>query len=233
MGAREVACGSTLDSECSGPDSRASWSVMQRARFRAQCPARGAPAAAQRRSCARGAATPAAAAATRAAARRPTSASCGWCGTCCGTSPSLPAGRRALTRAAARGAGCPFCLVRRRCAQLGSSTAAPELGRPGRALPAHPRCRRYEHTPSGTVRDTHPVLDYYTGAVFMDRGGYKQLVDNLKAHPPTPDEVCGLSCGAAAAPSSARGGHARTGTRGWPPRPGAFIRTHPRGARHR
>lgn len=50
-------------------------------------------------------------------------------------------------------------------------------------------CRLYTHAPSGAQRATHPCLDYYLGAIFMDRGGYKQLCDNMQATPPTRDEV--------------------------------------------
>lgn len=35
----------------------------------------------------------------------------------------------------------------------------------------------------------HPCLDYYMGAIFMDRGGYKQLLANMDAMPPSQDEV--------------------------------------------
>jgi len=49
--------------------------------------------------------------------------------------------------------------------------------------------RQYEHAPSGAQRDTHPVIDYYTGAIFMDQGGYKKLLENLAANPPSQDEV--------------------------------------------
>ncbi|KAG1664839.1 hypothetical protein FOA52_007097 [Chlamydomonas sp. UWO 241] len=39
----------------------------------------------------------------------------------------------------------------------------------------------------------HPLLDYYLGAVFMDKGGYKDLLRRSRVNPPTPDE-CDAEC---------------------------------------
>jgi hypothetical protein len=47
----------------------------------------------------------------------------------------------------------------------------------------------YTHAPSGAQREAHPILDYYIGAIFMDRGGYRQLLENLAARPPAQGEV--------------------------------------------
>jgi hypothetical protein len=55
----------------------------------------------------------------------------------------------------------------------------------GAAAPG--RC--YAHEPSGAARGSHPCLDYYTGALFMDRGGYQQLLDAMAASPAAPEEV--------------------------------------------
>lgn len=101
--------------------------------------------------------------------------------------------------ARARAATCGAC---RSCrAQAHTSSAA--------AAPRHPR-RWYAHAPSGALRDTHPVQDYYTGAIFMDRGGYKQLLDNMAAHPPTQDEVrCAANTAPACRCAHAHAAHAR------------------------
>lgn len=50
--------------------------------------------------------------------------------------------------------------------------------------------RVYEHAPSGAVRNTHPLLKYYLGAIFLDQGGYRQLKATLAQQPPTEQQVC-------------------------------------------
>ncbi|GFR42771.1 hypothetical protein Agub_g3732, partial [Astrephomene gubernaculifera] len=47
----------------------------------------------------------------------------------------------------------------------------------------------YTHTPTGEVTYLHPCIDYYRGALFMDTGGYRQLLKNMEARPPTDDEI--------------------------------------------
>lgn len=50
------------------------------------------------------------------------------------------------------------------------------------------KCRWYKDK-AGQLHDKHPVFDYYTGAMFMDKGGYAQLKASAKERPPTADEV--------------------------------------------
>lgn len=39
------------------------------------------------------------------------------------------------------------------------------------------------------MASTHPIIEYYHGAVFMDSGGYRMLVKTMQAQPPTQEEV--------------------------------------------
>ncbi|KAG2425176.1 hypothetical protein HXX76_013930 [Chlamydomonas incerta] len=65
------------------------------------------------------------------------------------------------------------------------------------SLPAHwlarydPAAKRwvYTYTPSGEATGLHPCIDYYRGAVFMDSGGYRQLLRNTQARPPSQEEI--------------------------------------------
>lgn len=81
----------------------------------------------------------------------------------------------------------------------------PPATTPAPPPPGGAACRAYTHAQSSSARDTHPVLDYYTGALFMDSGGYRALLDSLKASPPTRDEVGGALGGG----GGGRGGPAR------------------------
>eukprot|EP00877_Chromochloris_zofingiensis_P011248 jgi/Chrzof1/6377/Cz18g08030.t1 len=47
----------------------------------------------------------------------------------------------------------------------------------------------YKNQALGAVRDKHPVHDYYLGAMFMDKGGYRQLQKNAELRPPLQPEV--------------------------------------------
>ena len=49
--------------------------------------------------------------------------------------------------------------------------------------------RQYTYTPTGESSPLHPCIDYYRGAVFMDSGGYRQLLRNMEARPPAQEEV--------------------------------------------
>ena len=74
---------------------------------------------------------------------------------------------------------------------------------PSQALPAVPtrsthtpppppnQPRLYTHSVSGETQSEHPLLDYYRGAMFMDKGGYKLLLKNLEARKPGLEEVWG------------------------------------------
>lgn len=57
-------------------------------------------------------------------------------------------------------------------------------------VPPH-TCRVYTDRHSGKMAYIHPLIEYYRGAVFMDSGGYRQLVKNMQAQPPEPEEVRG------------------------------------------
>ena len=54
----------------------------------------------------------------------------------------------------------------------------------GCSHPPPPPTTRLYTSSSGHTSLIHPLLDYYHGAAFMDRGGYRRLVRSLKAHPP-------------------------------------------------
>ncbi|MEW5305723.1 MAG: hypothetical protein WDW36_008243 [Sanguina aurantia] len=70
------------------------------------------------------------------------------------------------------------------------------------SLPAHWKAhfdsptQKWVYTRNGTgqTMNEHPSLDYYRGAVFMDRGGYRVLMRNMADHHPTPPEVQAM-CG--------------------------------------
>ncbi|EFJ47851.1 hypothetical protein VOLCADRAFT_91473 [Volvox carteri f. nagariensis] len=47
----------------------------------------------------------------------------------------------------------------------------------------------YTFLPTGEVSAQHPSIDYYRGALFMDMGGYRVLLRNLEARPPTEEEI--------------------------------------------
>ncbi|KXZ47232.1 hypothetical protein GPECTOR_37g238 [Gonium pectorale] len=47
----------------------------------------------------------------------------------------------------------------------------------------------YTHTPTGETTYLHPCIDYYRGALFMDTGGYRQLLKNMEARAPTDEEI--------------------------------------------
>jgi hypothetical protein len=55
-------------------------------------------------------------------------------------------------------------------------------------------CRQYTFR-SGSIEEdvmvspTHPLLEYYRGAAFMDQGGYRRLVRSIRARPPDPKAV--------------------------------------------
>jgi acyl-CoA synthetase (AMP-forming)/AMP-acid ligase II len=49
--------------------------------------------------------------------------------------------------------------------------------------------RAYLHEPTETVQEKHPCYGYYTGAIFMDQGGYAQIKSNKEQNPPTEEEV--------------------------------------------
>ncbi len=49
--------------------------------------------------------------------------------------------------------------------------------------------RIYTYLPTGESTNQHPCIEYYRGALFMDMGGYRVLLKNLEARPPTDDEV--------------------------------------------
>ena len=54
--------------------------------------------------------------------------------------------------------------------------------------------RQYVNAVSGEKRSRHPLIDYYKGAIFMERGGYEKLLEKDKQQPPTMDDVCLLVC---------------------------------------
>ncbi|GIM06762.1 hypothetical protein Vretimale_11029 [Volvox reticuliferus] len=51
----------------------------------------------------------------------------------------------------------------------------------------------YTYLPTNEISHQHPSIDYYRGALFMDMGGYRVLLRNLEARPPTDEEVRGGS----------------------------------------
>ncbi|GLC65579.1 hypothetical protein PLESTF_000315000 [Pleodorina starrii] len=46
----------------------------------------------------------------------------------------------------------------------------------------------------GETSTQHPCTEYYRGVLFMDMGGYRVLLKNLEAPPPTDEEVGQLAC---------------------------------------
>ena len=50
--------------------------------------------------------------------------------------------------------------------------------------------RQYVNAVSGEKRFRHPLIDYYKGAIFMERGGYEELLEKDREQPPTMDDVC-------------------------------------------
>lgn len=51
-----------------------------------------------------------------------------------------------------------------------------------------PSFRVYVHE-KGLTQYEHPLIDYYRGAVFMDKGGYRLVLKEMRAYRPTLDEV--------------------------------------------
>ncbi|GMH39482.1 hypothetical protein BSKO_07380 [Bryopsis sp. KO-2023] len=51
----------------------------------------------------------------------------------------------------------------------------------------------YENSETGETQWQHPMIGYYKGAIFMERGGYTQLLANDQASPPTEEEISGMA----------------------------------------
>ncbi|GLI60139.1 hypothetical protein VaNZ11_002211 [Volvox africanus] len=51
----------------------------------------------------------------------------------------------------------------------------------------------YTYLPTNEVCYLHPSIDYYRGALFMDMGGYRVLLRNLEARPPTDEEIARMN----------------------------------------
>lgn len=49
--------------------------------------------------------------------------------------------------------------------------------------------RCYRNTLTGETQNTHPLLAYYRGAIFMERGGYQRLLEKDDANPPSNEDV--------------------------------------------
>lgn len=56
-------------------------------------------------------------------------------------------------------------------------------------LDAEKNRRYYYNITTGVTQWDHPLIGYYRGAIFMERGGYTELLERDQVKPPTEEEV--------------------------------------------
>lgn len=56
-------------------------------------------------------------------------------------------------------------------------------------LDADKNRRYYHNTKTNVTQWDHPLIGYYRGAIFMERGGYSELLERDQQNPPEEEEV--------------------------------------------
>eukprot|EP00798_Chlamydomonas_sp_ICE-L_P026011 gene26011-11707_t len=115
-----------------------------------------------------------------------------------GPGPSLSESPSVKLRAAARAAAgeqIGVQLTNKRLMKLVDDMLTPD------SLPKHWSARfdedsskwLYAQDGSGVIHYEHPLIDYYKGALFMDRGGYKKLIKAKEENPPAEEEIAEMT----------------------------------------
>jgi hypothetical protein len=53
--------------------------------------------------------------------------------------------------------------------------------------------RYYVHVPTDRTVYQHPNLGYYSGIVFMEKGGQAQMIENIESDPPSQEDIQAMS----------------------------------------